>query len=233
MVAPDLPGHGASPAPNESEALSAAHTAEALAALMSSLSSRRYDLIGYSFGGRIAYHLLSYHGSQIQSAVLESTSPGIEDPVVREERRRQDEHLAQEIQERGLDWFIPYWNHLPLFASQASLAEPRRQEQDDERRRHHAFGLAQSLRGAGTGTQGSLWSLLPTISIPLLIITGALDAKYSQIGGAMHATSRQSQWVSVEGAGHNVHLERPEEFLRLVSQFLSQSTYILEGMEQP
>lgn len=232
LVVPDLPGHGASLAPDKPEALSVAKTAEALAALMASLSSSRYGLIGYSFGGRIGCHLLSYHRAQIGCAVLESSSPGIEDPALRAERRRQDTHLAQEIEEKGLEWFIPYWTHLPLFATQADLDTTRRQGQEDERRGHQAFGLAQSLRGAGTGTQASLWSVLPTISIPLLIITGALDAKYNQIGSTMHAAAGQSQWVSVAGAGHNVHLERPEEFFRVVSQFLSESTYILEGMDR-
>lgn len=222
VVAPDLPGHGASRTPSAPADLSVANTAKALCHLMASVSSRPFSLLGYSLGGRIGLHMLHEVPHLVRCAILESTSPGIQDPAERAARRRQDMGLADKIEAEGLDWFISYWESLPLFASQSTLVEPLRQRLRQERHTQTAWGQAQSLRGAGTGTQDSLWSLLPNISIPILLVTGSEDAKYQDIARAMHAVLPDSQWVSVDDAGHNVHLERSHEFAEIVSQFLSQ-----------
>ncbi len=225
VLAPELPGHGASMAPVMAQDLSVANTADALAHFMVSLSSKPFSLLGYSFGGRIGLHLVRDVPAKIACAILESTSPGIQDPTLRAERRHQDMALADMIEAQGLDWFIPYWQSLPLFKSQTTLSDPLRQMLNRERRTHTARGLAQSLRGAGTGTQESLWTALSTMRVPILIITGAEDSKYRDIGQAMQAALPNSQWVSLNGAGHNVHLERPHAFSQLVSQFLAQHTH--------
>ncbi len=226
VVAPDLPGHGASKAPPVPEELSVAKTAEALTHLMSFLSAQPWLLLGYSFGGRIACHMMRNTPVELQCVVLESASPGIDDPKERALRRQQDMVLADKIEAHGLDWFIRYWRSLPLFASQATLSEPRRQSLENERRAHSAWGLAQSLRGAGTGTQESLWPALSTIKVPVLMVTGAEDTKYRHIARAMHEALPESQWVSVNGAGHNVHLEKPDQFDQIVSRFFSEQNYL-------
>ncbi len=82
-----------------------------------------------------------------------------------------------------------------------------------------AAGLAQSLRGVGTGVQPSYYARLPTLHIPLLLIAGELDTKFTAIARHMAQMLPQSQLHIVSGAGHTVHLERPEEFASLVGDF--------------
>jgi pimeloyl-ACP methyl ester carboxylesterase len=71
----------------------------------------------------------------------------------------------------------------------------------------------------GTGAQASLWNRLGEIHAPALLIVGALDEKFCRIGSTMAAAMPRARLAVVPGAGHPVHLERPDEFNRLVVGF--------------
>ena len=81
--------------------------------------------------------------------------------------------------------------------------------------------MASALRGLGTGALPSLWDVLPDILIPTLIIVGELDSKFVGIGQQMAAALPESQLLIVPGAGHNVHLEQPQHWLKAVGRFMS------------
>ena len=114
------------------------------------------------------------------------------------------------------------WEQLPLFASQNTLPAEARSALRRQRLRNSAQGLAHSLRGMGTGTQASLWSRLGQIDAPALLIVGALDEKFCRIGRAMAGAMPRARLAVVAGAGHAVHLERPDEFVRLVLGFMAE-----------
>jgi 2-succinyl-6-hydroxy-2,4-cyclohexadiene-1-carboxylate synthase len=84
---------------------------------------------------------------------------------------------------------------------------------------NRARGLAQSLRGVGTGVQPSLHAQLPALHIPVLLIAGELDTKFMAIARSMAQALPRSQLRIIPGAGHAVHLERPEDFDALVGDF--------------
>src|SRR5436305_12656858 len=92
-IAPDILGHG-SAAEREPVSL-----AGALADL-TAIAPRRFTLIGYSMGGRIALHaaLAPALRERVEALVLIGASPGLADPAERVTRRAADERLAQEIQ---------------------------------------------------------------------------------------------------------------------------------------
>lgn len=219
-VRPDLLGHGLTDAPSDPERYAIEEAALDCVALMDALGYARFDLVGYSMGGRIALHILLAAGKRVRRAVLESTSFGIEDEIAREERRRADEEMAEEILAGGVAAFVDRWERLPLFATQASLPAEVRLRQRQQRLRHTAAGLANSLRGMGQGAQKCLLPRLREVENPVLLIAGGLDPKYVGISETMRKELRDAAVSIVPDAGHNVHLERPGEVLELLESFL-------------
>ena len=88
-----------------------------------------------------------------------------------------------------------------------------------QRLQNNAIGLALSLRGVGTGVQPSLYAQLPTLHIPVLLIAGELDIKFTIIAKHMAQALPQSQLHIIPAAGHTVHLEQPQLFTSLVGDF--------------
>ena len=174
-------------------------------------------ILGYSMGGRIA--LYTAFSGYFRALILESSSPGLEDAAEREERRASDEALAASIEREGVPAFIERWERIPLFASQKTLPSECREALHRQRLQNNATGLAQSLRGVGTGVQPSLYTQLPTLHIPVLLIAGELDTKFTTIAKRMAQALPQSQLHIIPAAGHTVHLEQPQLFTSLVRDF--------------
>jgi 2-succinyl-6-hydroxy-2,4-cyclohexadiene-1-carboxylate synthase len=219
-IAPDLIGHGRSDSPPDAERYHMERCVADLLALLDALEIVRADVLGYSMGGRVALHLAAAAPERVGALVLESSSPGIADAAERQARIAADETLADAIKVEGLDAFVERWERLPLFASQAALAEDTRARLHAQRLRNNPLGLANSLRGMGTGQQESLWDRLAGLNIPTLLIVGELDAKYCALAGATRALLPKAQAVIVPGAGHAVHLEQPQMFAKNVLEFL-------------
>lgn len=196
-VAIDLPGHGDAPAPADADLWASAHrlTEEGGAAVY----------IGYSMGGRVALHAALARPDTVQGLVLIGATAGIADDAERAARRAADERLADHIERVGVDAFVDEWLRNPLFAGLSPEAARR-----DDRLRNTPAGLAASLRAAGTGTQEPLWDRLDGIEAPTLVLVGADDAKFAALGGRLVTAIPGAELVAVPGAGHSVHLERPE-----------------------
>jgi len=225
VIALDLLGHGQSDAPYDPQRYAIEHCQQDVLAVLQELgvSKDQAILLGYSMGGRIA--LYTAFSGFFRALILESASPGLEDPAEREQRRFSDEALAASIELDGVQAFIERWEKLPLFTSQKSLPFECRQALRRQRLQNRATGLAQSLRGVGTGVQPSLYARLPTLHIPVLLIAGELDTKFTAIARQMAQVLPQSQLRIIPGAGHTVHLERPQEFVSLVGNFSLSMTH--------
>lgn len=219
VIALDLPGHGQSSAPADPQYYTIEYCQQAILTALSELGVSRGEavLMGYSMGGRIA--LYAAFSGFFRALILESASPGLADPVEREQRRMSDEALAASIERDGVEAFIDHWEKLPLFASQYTLPFETREALRRQRLHNRASGLAQSLRGVGTGVQPPLHARLPTLRIPVLLIAGELDAKFTVLARYMAQALPHAQLCIVPGAGHAVHLERPQEFDALVRNF--------------
>jgi 2-succinyl-6-hydroxy-2,4-cyclohexadiene-1-carboxylate synthase len=219
VIALDLPGHGESVAPDDPQHYTIERCQQDILAALQELGVSRGQaiILGYSMGGRIA--LYTAFSGYFRALILESASPGLEDPAEREQRRINDEAMAASIEREGVPAFIERWENLPLFASQRTLPSECREALHRQRLQNSATGLAQSLRGIGTGVQPSLYTRLPTLHIPVLLIAGALDTKFTAIAQQMVKALPQSQLHIVPAAGHTVHLEQPQRFASLVGDF--------------
>ncbi len=222
VIAVDLLGHGRSDAPHEPSRYSMESAVDDLLALLDQLQAPQATLLGYSMGGRLALHVAMKAPERVSELILESATYGIDSAAGRAERRHSDGELAAWIEAHGVEAFARRWASNPLFATQAALPEEVRRAQERERLMHAPVGLANSLRGMGTGAQASLHAGLATLGVPTLLIAGELDPKFATIAQEMHALLPNSELALAPEAGHNVHLERPETFEQLVTHFLTQ-----------
>ena len=220
VVAVDLIGHGHSDAPGDPARYSMARCVADLLAVLDHLGLARVAVLGYSMGARVALHLAAAAPDRVSALILESGSPGLAAEEERRARRDSDEALAARIERDGVERFVDYWEALPLFATQRQAPPAVQIVQRQQRLSNSATGLANSLRGMGTGAQASLWNCLCELHMPTLLIVGALDDKFGAIGRAMAAALPRARLAIVLDAGHTVHLEQPEEFDRLVTDFL-------------
>jgi 2-succinyl-6-hydroxy-2,4-cyclohexadiene-1-carboxylate synthase len=214
-VAIDLLGHGRTTAPANPDRYAMPRAAADLATLFQDLDLPTVKLWGYSMGGRLALYLAVHYPELVHSLVLESASPGLKTEAGRAARREKDTDLARRIEREGIAAFVDFWEQVPLFASQQSLPETVRRRHRALRLQNRPEGLANSLCGMGTGAQPSLWPRLPDMRLPVRLVAGELDMKFVQIGQEMAAQLPQATLHVVPGAGHTVHLERPEAMLSI------------------
>ncbi|MBX3012198.1 MAG: 2-succinyl-6-hydroxy-2,4-cyclohexadiene-1-carboxylate synthase [Caldilineaceae bacterium] len=219
-IAIDLLGHGQTDAPAEPARYSMAASADDLMAILTLVAPGPIHLLGYSMGGRLALYLALTYPERIRSLILESASPGLADPVAQQERIRGDEALATAIETQGMAAFVERWEALPLFATQRALPVTIQQRLHDQRLCNQPQGLANSLRGMGTGVQPSLWSQLATAPMPTLLLAGALDLKFKAIATQMAQRLPHATVAIVPEAGHTLHLEQPQAFQAQVLRFL-------------
>lgn len=219
-IAVDLPGHGRSSSPSDPMRYALTRFADDVVRVLDALDLDRVALLGYSMGGRAALRIALAHPARVAALVLESASPGIEDPVQRTERVAADLALAMSIERDGVDAFVSRWEALPMWVSQRRLAEPVLDAQRAQRRASDAGGLANSLRGAGAGVDASVMHALPRLSVPTLVVVGALDEPYVALGRSMEQALPDARLTVVADAGHAVHLERPDALADTVLEFL-------------
>jgi len=217
VVAVDLPGHGGS--------ASVAADLVAGAALLGAVGGRA-DYLGYSMGARYCLHLALARPDLVRRLILVSGTAGIDDPAERAARRLADEALADRLDPPGggtpadtVVEFVHRWVANPMFG-----AVPARANALAERCANTAVGLASSLRSAGTGTQEPLWGRLAGLAVPVLIVTGGRDAKFTGLGGRLAASfGGPATHVVLDDADHAPHLQHPDEATAVVRAFLDDS----------
>ncbi len=220
-IALEMPGHGDSDAPSDPACYSMERTTTAIGAGLDDLDISKAAILGYSMGARIALAFAISQPERVSALILESGSPGLPTAEERAARRQADNALADFIEQDGLEKFVEYWENLPLFASQRTLPSALQRTLHLQRLANRPIGLANSLRGVGTGAQPSLWEQLNELKLPTLLIVGKLDPKFCQIARQIQPQIAASHLEIVAGAGHTVHLEQPAEFNRLVLRFLA------------
>lgn len=220
IVLIDLVGHGQTDCPETAASYSMERQLEDLDALFDQLHVDKLTLVGYSMGGRTALAYACRFPERIEKLVLESASPGLRSEAEQQERRKRDEELAERIVTGGIDRFVGRWENIPLFDSQKSLPEPVKQAVRQERLAQNPVGLANSLRGMGTGAQPSYWDQLADLNMPVLLVTGQLDTKFGAIAAEMTGLLPNAVHKTIE-AGHAIHVEKPVEFATIVREYLS------------
>ncbi len=179
-----------------------------LISFQSDITQPRF-VCGYSLGARLALGMLAAKPNLFDGALLIGVHPGLTEQAARDERREIDSRRASLLREKGLACFVAAWEALPLFASQRALPPERLAVQRENRLAHDPEGLARSLEILGLAEMPDYAAAFASLEIPIVLMTGSLDSKFSKVATALAADNAHIEVQLVDGVGHNVLLEAP------------------------
>ncbi|WP_330541889.1 2-succinyl-6-hydroxy-2,4-cyclohexadiene-1-carboxylate synthase [Aeromonas hydrophila] len=213
-LALDLPGHGSN------RAVRVAGFEQTHRWLCDELAARgigRYQLVGYSLGGRLAL----YHASQspvgLQALLLENCHPGLP-PAERPARLAHDEGWARRFEQEPLAAVLADWYRQGVFAD---LGEDARARQIARRLGNDGKAVAAMLRATSLGQQPDLGDWLAQGTLPVTWVSGKRDHKFHQLACLMASQHRKINHLELDG-GHNLHAHQPETFARLLTEWANQ-----------
>ena len=221
----DLIGHGKSERKVQLNYYMMESVLKQLETVINELISTCYSIIGYSMGGRLALAYALRHRENIEKLVLESSGFGIKDRCEKNKRRNSEKKLAENIKKEGIIWFEEYWSKLDIFSTQLKLDKQIIREIKKRRLNNSEVALANTLLGLGQGVSPYYGMALQGLQIPTIYVSGELDKKYVELGKEIEEINVNIKSYQIEGAGHNVHLERATNFTRVIAGFLSAETF--------
>ncbi len=221
IISIDLPGFGESDSPENPDCYTADFTSELLAEIIESFKYKNNILLGYSMGGRYALSFACRFPRKLVGLIIESGSPGIEDRKERNKRVLADELVCSLIQAGGIETFTDYWLTRSIFKTQQNLPYETIEWIRNEKLNSSPAGLINSLTVFGTGAMPHLWNDITNVEIPVMLIAGSEDEKYRAIQNIMIDIFPSAKCHIIEAAGHNTHIEKPEQFAKLIVGFIN------------
>lgn len=216
----DLIGHGKSSSPSNLDFYKIESIVEQIEETIRMIGLNKTILCGYSMGGRVALKFAIDKPNLLSGLILESASAGIKKKNDRLSRQQNDDELAYFIVNNPIEDFINRWLDQEIFGTIRRFSNEKIKRIKEEKMKNSRTGLANSLRGFGTGVMPYLGSELIKLKIPVILISGGLDDKFTQINQSMRKLFPSAKHKIIANAGHNTHLEEPAKFISIVNQFL-------------
>jgi 2-succinyl-6-hydroxy-2,4-cyclohexadiene-1-carboxylate synthase len=198
-LALDLPGHGGGP-----PQATAIGFQECVGAVLEA-APPAFALCGYSLGGRVALHVALSAPDRVSRLCVIAANPGIEDAGERAARLAADAQLAERLETEHFEDFIESWRTQPLFAADPpAVGKLARADQ----RRNDPRSLAAAMRGLSTGAMEPLWERLGELSMPVALIAGSRDEKFTALLDRAQRSLPRAVLTVLDG-GHGLPLEDP------------------------
>jgi pimeloyl-ACP methyl ester carboxylesterase len=192
----EVPGFGQSPANERSQSMP--ELALTMAQAVTNLGLERFNLMGNSFGGKLALWLAVQQPERIQALVLVAPA------AIRPEGGLPPQALSPEERRARL------YAH-PERQAPAPPPDP-------------AIMAKQQIlvrRVMGPVRDESLESRMPGLNVPVLVLFGTMDRMIPPEMGRLYCEKLPNcHLILVYDAGHEVDADRPEAFVSVVSDFL-------------
>ena len=211
VIAPDLPGHG-------TNADASTDLGDVIESILTPVEGPM-PVIGYSQGGRLALLTAVDHPDTVSALVLVSATAGIQEATDRASRARRDIELASELSKTTIEEFIDTWTSAGI-TSTRNLSKELRYTDRAIRCGNSPQGLARALTGYGQGAQPSVWHRLKDLPMPVLVMSGGRDGRYTTIARKLVSAIPDAELVTIEAAGHNPLLDNPDHAYVAISEFL-------------
>lgn len=213
IVAPDLPGHGASSIPDGEPDV--AGYATAVMAALAPLRLKPAIFVGLSFGSMIAQVIGAHHSRHVAGLVL-SNGVAYAPPAVRsawEDRIADAERhgMASQVESTLARWFTPEFLASGTQAGAGSMSRIAKLIADTP-----VAGYAKAARAIAALDNRPL---LGTIAAPTLVLAGERDtAAPPEAVAAIAAAVSDARYQTLPGA-HLVNVEHPETYSGLLAAF--------------
>lgn len=217
-VAIDLPGHGSSiniSTPLENGFDYCNHLIENA---INQLQLKKYILVGYSLGGRIALNYLKDKKDlNLKGLILESAHFGLVSSVEKNQRLKHDERWAKLFAIQNIEFTLSQWYQQKIFDD---LTEDEQYDLIQKRKHNYGVYLANMLLSTSLSKQENNLETLKNNKLPTIYICGEKDQKYCKLSEQLNGieTLKLAQF---EGAGHNVHQYNPLKYAKYIKEFIS------------
>ena len=225
-VAIDLRGHGDSDWPNTSRGYQHEDFLADLAGLLKHLDKESLTIIGHSLGGSMCLLYAAVFPEKVKRLVLlESLGPFA----------RADDDVPNIIAERlkGRDYVeIPYPHEslesaakslqktFPLIPDEAALHMARHGTSLKGGRYRWKHDPILRYRTTTAMSEGQIKAFIRRLKCPILFVYGTESDFMKSVRGPRVKLFSNAQIVPVEGAGHHIPHEKPEELAEIVMRFL-------------
>ncbi len=213
IIAPDLRGHGQSPAP--AGVYDMQTLARDVLALLDSLQIEKAVLLGHSMGGYVALAAWKLAPARFLALGLIDSQAAPDTEEARSGRVKMAEKVAKEGSQAVATAMLPR-----LFAPALSTGDPIVEQVRQMILKTPGAAIISSLNGMAARPDSS--AMLRTINVPMLILTGDKDQIIATATAeAMAARLPKATLAVIENAGHMPMLERPEATTTAIRKFLS------------
>jgi len=215
-------GYPPSDVPQDPEKYSQARARDDVRDVLKQLGVDRAHVCGLSMGGFAALHFGFAYAAMARSLVVGGCGYGAQ-PDKREQFRQETGAAADQIENEGMAKVAERYALGPTRV-QFQNKDPRGwQEFARQLAEHSTRGAALTMRGV-QARRPSLWELqdaMQALRVPTLILTGDEDDPCLEPALMMKRAISTSVLAVMPGAGHTINLEDPDEFNRLVFNFLA------------
>lgn len=214
-------GYPPSDVPEDTSAYSQNRAADDIAAVLDHLAIGRAHIVGLSMGGFATLHFGLRHAGRAFSLCVAGCGYGAE-PGERDRFRAEAEAVVAFIRANGM----------AAFADRYALGPTRVQFENKDPRgfaefkrmlaEHSAVGSANTQLGVQR-ERPSLYELtdaMRTLTVPTLILHGDEDWPCLAPGLLMKRTIPSAALAVMPNCGHGINLEAPDEFNRILGDFL-------------
>ena len=216
-------GYEPSDVPDAVSAYSQHRAADDIGAVLDHLGVAKAHIVGLSMGGFATLHFGFRHPAKALSLVVAGCGYGAE-PGQRERFRAEAEAIADFIQSNGMQAFAAKY----AFGPTRVQFENKDVRGFDEFRRMLTEHSALGARNTQLGVQRerpSLYDLIApmrALTVPTLVLTGDEDWPCLAPGILMKQSIPTAALSVMPNCGHAINLEDPDEFNRIVGDFLAQ-----------
>ena len=216
-------GFPPSDVPEHVSSYSQARAADDILAVLDHIGRRQAHIIGLSMGGFATLHFGLRHPQRALSLCIGGCGYGAE-PDKRDTFRAEADVIASMIRTEGMSAFAERYAYGPTCV-QFENKDPRGHAEFKRMlSEHSAVGSANTQQGVQK-ERPSLYTLIEDmrrINVPTLIITGDEDWPCLSPGILMKQSIPTAALAVIPNAGHAINIEEPNEYNRIVSDFLAQ-----------
>ena len=210
VITPALPGFGESSKAKSCNSIDA--MAETVLDLLNKKNINKFNLMGHSMGGMIVQEMTKISGEKINKLICYATGsigdiPGRFETLDASREKLKKEGITETVKRVPKKWFVDGDKAKYYYLCENAVKETSEETADN------ALIAMKNWRG---------FENLKNIKNETLIIWGDKDASYNfEQVDTLNKNIPNSDLAILKGCSHNVHLEKPQEFNKLVLNYLN------------